>query len=80
MAVDSVSAMATYACMPPIDPAFGCTSEDAEWSDPRGIAINVITLTTGIGSLRDVYLAVVGGGDGEQTNTFSIGATVTKRG
>ena len=80
MALDSVSAMTTYACMPPIDPAVGCTPEDAKWSDPRSIAINVVTLTTALGSLRDVYLAVVGWGDGEQTNTFSIGATVTKRG
>ena len=72
--------MASYICEPPIDPAVGCTPEDATQSDPRGIAINVITLATGTGSLRDVYLAVVGWGDGEQTNTFSIGATVTKIG
>ena len=79
-ALDSVSAMATYVCEPPVDPSVGCTPEDATDSDPRGIAINVVTLSTGSGSLKDIYVAVVGWGDGEQTNTFTIGAVVTKPG
>lgn len=77
-ALDSVSAMATYVCEPPVDPTIGCTPGDAQDSDPRGIAINVVTLATRTGSLRDLYVAVVGWGDGEQTNRFSIGAIVKK--
>ena len=75
-ALDSISAMATYACEPPINRTVGCLPDDAVQSDARGIAINVITLTSDSGAPRDVYLAVVGWGDGEQTNKFSIGAVI----
>lgn len=78
-AMDSVSAMATYVCLPPVDPSTGCTPQDATSSDPRGIALNVVTIGTGTGSLRDIYVAVVGWGDGQQINRFSIGATITKK-
>ena len=71
--------MATYVCEPPVDPSTGCTPEDAKESDPRGIAINVVTLSTTSGSLKDIYVAVVGWGDGEQLNNFSIGATVKSK-
>jgi hypothetical protein len=37
-----------------------------------------VTLSTGTGSLADLYVAVVGWGDGEQTNTFTLGAVITR--
>lgn len=78
IARDSRSAMATYVCLPPVDPNVGCLPGEAEHSDPRGIAINVVTVPTGTGSLKDVYVAVVGWGDGYQDNNFLIGATITR--
>ncbi|XP_028401354.1 uncharacterized protein LOC114524465 [Dendronephthya gigantea] len=77
-ALDSISAMSTYACLPPVDPTVGCTPDKAAQSDPRGIAINTLTISTGSGGIKDLYIAVVGYGDGEQTNHFLIGATVKK--
>lgn len=78
-ALDSQSAMATYVCLPPFNPEKGCTPDEADASDPRGIAINTVTISTRTGGLKDIYIAVVGWGDGEQTNSFVIGATVTKK-
>lgn len=76
-ALDSRSAVATYVCLPPLQPD-GCTPTSATYSDPRGIAFNVVTLQTSSGNLKDIYVAVVGWGDGEQDNNFLIGATITK--
>lgn len=76
-ALTSQSAMATYVCNPPVDPAVGCTPEDADEFDNRGIAINLVTLSTSTASIQNINLAVVGWGDGEQQNLFSVGATVT---
>jgi hypothetical protein len=75
-ALNSVSAMSTYVCLPPVDPATGCLPDDAQYSDARGIGTNVVTVPTDTASLSDIYVAVVGWGDGEQTNVFSIGAVV----
>ena len=75
-ALDSRSAMATYVCVPPFKPP--CTPTIARYTDPRGIGINVVTLQTGSGTVKDVYVVVVGWGDGEQMNNFVIGATIRK--
>lgn len=75
-ALDSRSAMATYVCLPPFKQP--CTPTIANYSDPRGIGINVVTLQTGSGTVQNVYVVVVGWGDGEQMNRFVIGATIRK--
>ena len=77
-ALDSISAMATYVCLPSVDPDIGCTPENANFSDPRGIAINSVEVSIESGNLNDLYIAVVGWGDGEQNNHFIIRATLTK--
>ena len=69
--------MATYVCLPP-NVGDKCTPDTAVQSDPRGIALNIVTLQTGSGQLKDIYVAVVGWGDGEQENHFTIGATVKR--
>lgn len=75
-ALDSKSAMATYVCLPPLK--VPCSPTTATQSDPRGIGLNVVTLQTGSGTLKDVYVLIVGWGDGEQENTFMIGAILSK--
>ena len=73
-ALDSQSAFATYVCLPPIKGQ--CTPDKSTHYDPRGIGLNVVTLQTGSGTLKDVLVTVVGWGDGEQENVFLIGATI----
>lgn len=68
--------MATYVCLPTELP---CTVVSSTHYDPRGIGINTVTLTTGSGQLSEIHVIVVGWGDGEQNNTFTLGATVTKK-
>ena len=72
---DSKSAMATYTCLPTELP---CTVTSSTHYDPRGIGINTVTLTTGSSQLTEIHVLVVGWGDGEQINTYILGATVTK--
>lgn len=73
---DSKSAMATYACLPNELP---CSVTSSTHYDPRGIGFNSVTLTTGSSMLTEVHVLIVGWGDGEQTNTFTLGATVVKK-
>ena len=73
---DSISAMATYVCLLTQLP---CSVLSSTHYDPRGIGINTITLTTGSYTLTELHVIVVGWGDGDQINTFSLGATLEKR-
>ncbi|KAK3749488.1 hypothetical protein QZH41_013459 [Actinostola sp. cb2023] len=80
MSTDSKSTMFTYVrlCRPNQRPC-RVTPSTATHLDIRPVGINIVTLTSDVNQPEEVHVAVIGWGDGEHTNSFVLGATVTRR-
>ena len=72
-ALDNKSALATYVCLPSQLP---CTVLSSTHYDARGIAVNTVTISTEKADLSELHLIVVGWGDADELNTFTLGATL----
>eukprot|EP00794_Sanderia_malayensis_P014778 gene14778-16312_t len=72
-AVDSKSAMAMFVCT---EPGVSCTVNTAIAYDPSGTGIATVTLHTGSATISEVRVLIVGYGDGQQINSFQLGATL----
>ena len=72
-AIDSKSAFATYVCLPSQLP---CSVLSSSHYDARGIAVNAVHISTEKADLSEFHLIVIGWGDANDNNTFTLGATL----
>jgi len=71
-AEDDKSAFALYVCTDPSE--FPCTAGSAkrEYSDPRGIAVSTVLISTTTGQFSKIQVAVYGWGEHLQSNAFLL--------
>jgi len=71
-AMDDKSAFALYVCTDPSE--FPCTAGSAKraYSDPRGIAVVTVVISTTTGQFSQIQVTVYGWGEQAQSNTFLL--------
>jgi len=79
VAMDEKSAFATYVCVDPKEMPCSAGTAQRSNSDPSGIALNSILLSTNTAEYTSMQVAVYGWGQYQGQNKFAFGVSVTPK-